>query len=263
MHKTKSIWGRYDGKADKLFLFQGGFCRISLKHFSGGWIIKEQRTSEAFGEFSFDVLENAEELNEPHLFQTGRSDILYAQPALPVKPIVFRNNTTLTVSPKQSLQIFLAVPVNIQFYFGQVETEHLITEFSTQRLSDTWFGEPDNGEPAFSVGSRFSTQQNQLDATYFEAVIPIRIHNISNQLMDLQRLIIHVEHLNLYQKGGQLLTDVVSIEFKGQDSISSLQFSTEKSLHGESPQLLSKARQATSKNILGKSFHYIKNFTQL
>ncbi|WP_423126596.1 DUF432 domain-containing protein [Gaoshiqia sp. Z1-71] len=262
MQKTKSIWGKYEGKPGRFFKFKGGFTEIQVKRFAGGWMFKENRTETAHDTFSADISEEGEALLEAQIYQTGRSEILFAQPALPKKPVVFRNNKPMIVSPMQSIRLFLSVPVNIQFYFSQPKNENLMCEFSTFRLSDTWFGEPDGGEPAFSIGSRFALQGDQLQKEYYDAVCPVHIQNNSNQALDLQRLIIHVENLNTYQKSNQLVTDLVTIEFKGQDMISSLQFSTEKGLHGESPLLISKARMATSKNILGQSFHFIKNFTQ-
>ncbi len=263
MQRVKPVWGKYEGKNEQEFVFQGGFTSITLKRFYGGWMIRENKQESCFENFSFELVEQNTEDRDMGLFQTGRSEILFVQPALPVKPVVFRNNKSLSVSPRQTFRIFLAIPVNIQFYYSQVDPEHLFSEYSTERLSDTWFGEPDNGEPAFSVGSRFARQIDQLASGYFEASCPVQISNNSNQLLDLQRLIIHVENLNLYQKGVHLVTDSVSIEFKGKDQVSNLHFSTERSIHGEAPLLVGKARQVTSKNILGKSFHFIKNFTQL
>ena len=263
MQSVKQVWGRYEGKNKQEFVFQGGFTRIILKRSYGGWMIRENKQESCFDFFSFEPAEQNTEDRDMSLFQTGHSEILFVQPALPVKPVVFRNNKSLAISPRQTFRIFLAIPVNVQFYYSQVDPEHLFSEYSTERLSDTWFGEPDNGEPAFSVGSRFAGQIDQLASRYFEATCPVLISNNSNQLLDLQRLIIHVENLNLYQNKEQLVTDSVSIEFKGKDLISNLHFSTEKSIQGEAPLLVGKARQLTNKNILGKSFHFIKNITQL
>ncbi len=262
MEKIKSIWGKYDVNNDNAFHVQGGFVDIQLMRFSTGWMIKDEYTESVADQFLLEISKESNVLQDAHIYQTGTSKVLYVKPSLPVKPIVFRNNTELWISPKQSIRIFLAVPINIQFYTRKVDVENLFYEIPTCRLSDTWFGEPDSGEPAFSVGARFGTQPKQLEVSYFEAMCPVQIHNNSSQMMELQRLIVQVDYLKLYQKDNQLITDLVSVEYKGQDQVSSLQFSTEAHLHGSSLMILNKARQDTNKNIFGKSFHFIKNLSQ-
>ena len=262
MEKIQSIWGKYEGSNDNTFHVQGGFVGIKLMRYATGWMIRDEYMESVADHFMSEMLKESNVLLDSHIYQTGTSKVLYVKPSLPVKPIVFRNNTELWISPKQSLRIFLAIPINIQFYTRRVDDENLFYEASTYRLSDTWFGEPDSGEPAFSIGARFGTHPKQLEARYFEAICPVQIHNNSSQMLELQRLIVQVDYLKLYQKDNHLITDLVSVEYKGPDQVSNLQFSTEKQFHGDSPVILNRPRKDTGKNILGKSFHFIKNLSQ-
>lgn len=262
MQKQKHIWGKHEGKHEQLLRLTGGFCQLELKHFPGGWAVSSSKASEPQDEMQLSIGTGEGLPDNPHIFQTGRSSILYIQPALPPKPIVFKNNKTVSIRPHQTIRIYLVVPLYIQLYYKTIDAEHLLAEYETERLTDTWFGEPDAGTPAFSVGSRFGLQPEELDINQHEVLIPVNIQNNSTQLLDLQRLLIRVDMMNLYQVGRQYIADLETIEFKGADQSGHLSFSTDKALHGNSPVLLGKARQSSSRNLLGHSFHFIKQFTQ-
>jgi len=263
MQKQKNIWGKHEGKLNEFIQLESGYCSLLLNHFSGGWVVGNKKKDVPASETIFDAGPDEKPLTDFHRYQTGRSDSLFIQPALPPKAVVFRNNKKIIIRAHQSLRIFIAVPLYIQLFYKQVDADHFLAEFETERLSDTWFGEPDSGTPAYSVGARFADTPGELQTAAHEIIVPVNIQNNSNQLLDLQRLLIRVELMNLYLVDSQLMSDLETIEFKGKEQVGSLHFSTDKTIHGSEPQLISKARQASSRNILGHSVHFIKQMTQL
>jgi len=262
MENKKSIWGKYELKNGENFQFEGGRTLVFVRRLTNGWMISGKTQNEISNQLAFEACEPFQPTGDEAIFQTGRSEVLHVQPALPLKPVVLRNNKTINVSPKQSIKLYLAIPLNVQFYYSQADEEHLMHEVSLDILSDTWFGESDNGEPAFSIGQRVSLSPEDLELKKHEAFCPVKINNNSNHLLELQRLIIRVENLSLYQTHNQFITSRLSIDFKGPDQISNLDFSTDKSIHGDHPVLLAKARNPVTKTILGKSFYFIKHLTQ-
>lgn len=263
MQKPKHIWGKYEGHEDQQLVLSGGFCKLAMKHLPGGWAVSYNKQAESRDAMHLETISTSELPENPHIFQTGRSQNLFIQPALPPKPVVFRNNKTVSIRQHQSIRIYLAVPLYIQLYYKATDADHLIAEYETERLTDTWFGEPDNGTPAFSVGSRFALSAADLLMSQHEVLVPVQIQNTSTQLLDLQRLLIRVDLMNLYQVGNQIISDLASIEFKGPGQTGNLGFSTDKAVHGQSPLLVAKSRQSAARNILGHSFHFIKQMTQL
>jgi len=263
MHKKQEIWGKHDGKAEQLMHFEGGYCSLAMKYLSGGWIIKQEKRTELAAELSFYQDTEDKRLSDAQIYQTGRSSGLYILPAMPPKPVVFRSNKKISIRQHQTLRIYLAVPLYIQLYYQQIENDNLLCEFETERLSDTWFGEPDSGTPAFTVGSRFALQSNDLEVNHHEVIVPVNIHNNSPQLLDLQRLLVRVDLMNLYLVNNSLTSDLGTIEFKGQGQTGQLTFTTDKAIHGATPRQIAKARVASNRNILGHSFHFIKQITQL
>jgi len=263
MQNKETIWGKHEGKGDRMIHIEGGHCSLKLKYLNGGWTIQHETLTKTADDFRFEYLTSNDKLGNAHIYQTGRSANLVVQPAMPPKPVVFRSNTKIIIRPQQTLRIYLIVPLYIQLYYKSAEADNLLAEFDTERLSDTWFGEPDSGTPAFAVGSRFGMNANDLQAAAHEILVPVNIHNSSTQLLELQRLLVRVDMMNIYQKGEQLIADLGIVEFKGQGQVAHIDFTTEKSTHGDSPRLIGKSRQASNRNLLGHSFHFIKQMTQL
>lgn len=263
MHRKPEFWGKHEGKAEQIMHFEGGYCSLTMKYINGAWVIKQDKTSIIAQELSFTQKADNQSINDAQIYQTGKSSVLYVLPAMPPKPVVFRSNKKINIRQHQSLRIYLAVPLYVQLYYKQVENDNLLSEFETERLSDTWFGEPDSGTPAFTVGSRFALKPEELAVSQHEVIVPVNIHNNSQQLLDLQRLLIRVDMMNLYLVDNTLISDLGTVEFKGQGQTGQLTFTTDKAVHGSAPKQVAKARVTSNRNILGHSFHVIKQITQL
>lgn len=191
-------------------------------------------------------------------FQTGKSDSLIIAPALPVKPLVFKG-TGLNVLPGQKLTFFLKIPLAFQIYFSKIQPENLLRVITYKRLSDTWFGEPDSGEPAFSLGNEFYLDLDEIDSTDFEAICPVVVNNVSSEILNVQRLIIREEYVTLYKNNDKIITSVVHVEYKGNDVASEVDYHYSKQYNGEKQEILAKPRNTSGKSILKLNFHFIKN----
>lgn len=260
--KKITLWGKYELKADQTFHFKGGESAISVKRLAGGWAIAEMPNDTPTGELTTKTgIPFTSDGNE-QIFQTGRSDVLHFVPALPSKPVVIRNQGQIKISPRHSIKLYLTLPLNVQFYYSQVDEHYFMCEFALKKLSDTWFGETDSGEPAFALGKQGNLSINDLSQDPYEILCPVKINNHSNHQLEIERLIVRVENLAIYQKAGKLISSQVHIDFKGTDQVSNLHFSTDKAIHGEHPTQIAKARGLATKTILGKSFHFFKHLTQ-
>jgi hypothetical protein len=198
------------------------------------------------------------DFSQGEYFQTGKSNSLILTPALPDKPLVFKGSQ-LHVSPGQRLTFFLKIPLTLQVYFSKILPGNMMKELPTRRLSDSWFGDPFNGEPAFLLGSEFSRFMDITDTSFFDAVCPVTIFNNSSIVLEVERLIIRVENLTLYQKDNKMITSQVAIEYKGKEVISSVGYHSSKLYHGEKAEIIARPRNEASKNLLKINFHFIKN----
>jgi hypothetical protein len=191
-------------------------------------------------------------------FQTGKSNSLIIVPAMPAKPLVFKGSG-LFVLPGQKITIFLKIPLAFQVYFSKIQPENLLKEITYKRLSDTWFGEPDSGEPAFALGSEFYLNIDEIKITDLEAICPVIIENNSATILNLQRLLIRDENVTLYKNNEKIVTSVVHVEFKGDDIASSVDYRYSKEYNGEKQEVLAKPRNNSGKGLLHMNFHFIRN----
>ena len=82
----------------------------------------------------------------------------------------------------------------------------MIKEISPVKLTNTWFGEPHDGEPAFALNAGSWQSPDELDLSPFEAICPVTIHNNFAGVLEVVRLIIRVENMTLYKVDGRQTT---------------------------------------------------------
>lgn len=200
----------------------------------------------------------SEEATLADYFQTGKSNSLIIAPALPAKPLVFKGSG-LNILPHQNITIFLKIPLAFQIYFSKIQPENLLREIAYKRLSNTWFGEPDAGEPAFALGSDYHLNINEIKICDLEAICPVTIQNSSNSILNVQRLIIRTENITLYKNEDKIITSLVFVEHKGNDVLGSVDYRYSKIYDGGKQEILAKPRNAAGSSILTRNFHFIKN----
>ncbi len=225
--------------------------RVGIKRESEGWFFlqfddqqEDEKTTPDFSTGEF--------------YQTGKSNSLLISPSLPLKPLVFKGSG-LFVSPGQKLLFYLKIPLTVQLYFSKIQPEKLLKEIFVNPLSNTWFGDPDSGEPAFSLGNEYFLKPENAQPGSYEALCPISIYNNSPGVLEVERLIIRVENLTLYKINGKIVTSLVSLEYKGKDVISSASYHYSKSIHGEKAEIIAKPQSSMAKSMLKINFHFIKN----
>lgn len=205
-----------------------------------------------------DDIHLSEEATLADYFQTGKSNSLLIAPALPAKPLVFKG-TGLNVLPGHSITIFLKIPLAFQIYFSKIHAENLLREISYKRLSNTWFGEPDAGEPAFALGSEYYLDMEEIKINGLEAICPVNIKNSSNSILMVQRLIIRTENITLYKNNNKIVTSLVHIVHRDTEEVGSVEYKYSKIYDGENQEILANPRNASGSSLLNINFHFIKN----
>lgn len=258
----QSFWKKYEFTVNQTLQFNAGFAEVLVKRIANGWLLKSYSHDQPVADLEVEEIEGIKNDSEVYHFQTGKSHELIVVPAFPSKAVVFKNNKNIKISAGESASLYLRIPLILQFYFHEVKDENRLFEIPMQRLSDTWFGDPDNGEPAFSIGNNYETQFDELEVMPWEAITPVEIINNTTGVFELQRLILRVEDFSLFLKNKQLLSNHVAIEFKGPEHAGSVNLSVKKEIHGQKPLQLARPRNAVGRNLLRKSFFFIKNIYQ-
>jgi hypothetical protein len=225
---------------------------LGVKRENEGWFVKVFENCNDIKEIDKTAI------GEGEYFHSGKSNNLIITPALQHKPLVFKGNKIL-IAPRQRLTFFVKIPLVLQLYFSKIHDDNLLKGIPSKRLSDTWFGEPDNGVAAFALASGYQLDFAETASSEVEAVCPVSIFNDWDQQLEIQRLIIKADNLTLYKNNAQFVTSLVKLEYKGQNTISSVNYGTSKLYHGENPETIAKARSNDTKSLLKANFHFIRN----
>lgn len=246
-----SLFGKLHIETGKQHLVELEKFRLGIKREKEGWYLLQMENKN-------QQKEEIPDFSAGDYFQTGQSNALVLAPSFPSKPLVFKGSG-MFVSPGQKLLFYLKIPLTVQIYFTKSQPEKLLKSLLVNPLSNTWFGEPDSGEPAFSLGNDYYLDPANAQPGSYEALCPVSIYNNSSGVLQVERLIIRVENLALYKKNDSIITSLVSIEYKGKDVISSVSYQHNKNIHGEKAELLAKPQSGSNKNLLKMNFHFIKN----
>lgn len=174
------------------------------------------------------------------------------KPVLPDRPLVLRPEFPVTLLPGQQINYNLPVPAWLQIRQGS----QVLTEVISKQLSGTFAGDPWNGELAYAFDIPL-TQHTPDSTPDWKALCSLTIKNESTALLDFQRFILRVSYLSVLLSGDQLITDGVRVSFRGQDQVSQVSFERVGVKTGAT--MLSPPRNTDTRNLLVKSFVFIKN----
>jgi hypothetical protein len=119
------------------------------------------------------------------------------QPALADRPVVSRPEDPLFVPPGESLTLYLSTALWIRIEL--VETNRLLHEMPSFRMSDTWFGPSTvEGEMCYATRTAGRVRLENVPRRFHRAVTPLRIRNSASDALALERVQLPVEHLALY-----------------------------------------------------------------
>lgn len=245
------IFGKHVIPDGEHTIFSHGNFSLAVKRENEGWLFLQTDNKRSAKNLTPDF-------SGAEYFKTGKSDTLRLVPALPEKPLIFKGNN-LHISSGQKLIFFLKLPLNIQGYFSKIQPENLIKEISPFKLTDSWFGEPHNGEPAFALDSGSWQSKDEILLSPLEAICPVTISNNFSGVLKVERLIIRVENMTLYKVAGKLITSLLTVEYKGKTINSSAKYSYSKTFHGEKPEIVAKPRTVTESNLKKINFYFIQN----
>ncbi len=194
-------------------------------------------------------------------FITGSGEEILIRPALPDRPVIVRPRSPVAILPGRSARFFVRIPTWVSIIAASGERRTMLIQRPVVRLSNTWFGEPDNGELCYAFASPLAASPAETMPTPFTVVCPITIRNETAGPLDFQRLCVRVQYLSLYAGAENLATNEVVFHFHGADQSSQITFHEEPPDFERDVRRISGPQVSPSKNLIQKSFEYIKSLT--
>jgi hypothetical protein len=255
------MWQKYKLETNKIFEGKIGYRKFWICKIDLVWNIAVQVSE---GPESTQTPKEVEKLPQSvqwsHLIADVHQTVLI-MPAMPDRPVVIKPEKSFTLLPGISLDILIRIPVWVQIYASRVKEHQLMIDFPSRQISSTWFGDPDNGEIAYSLSDPAYFLSSDLVADDDHAICPVKIKNESDTILNFQRLSVPANQLNIYSDKGKLFTNEVRVRFKGEEQQTDLQIMNGSPEIAQGYPLLSHSRLKPNKNILRKSFYFLKSIT--
>jgi len=182
-------------------------------------------------------------------------------PAMPDRPVVIRPRYPLNVPRGKEVLFFVSIPVWVRVLIGEGESLPLC-ELPTVVLSSTWFGDPITGELCYSLKTKVLRQIGMVENRAHMAVCPVLIRNQALADLDFQRICIRVEYLSLYRGQTRLWTNLVEVQFHGENLNSTIITGRQAPEFEPTAEKLCEARLAAERSLLKKSFFFLKSLTE-
>jgi hypothetical protein len=197
-------------------------------------------------------------------FVTGSEDIrIRLTPLTPDKPVVVNPEYPVQILPGQSAKFFILLPAWIEVSI-QKSPPVILSEIPSAVLSATWFGGPLDGILSYSLNSpaiRRTDESVLPEPGELKIISPLSIRNKSEELLSLQDLNIHCEHLKVYQGATRNWTNEIQISFFGGSQPSKVHYVEKRPNFEEVGKGHSGPRIKIRQDLLAKSYSFLKNFT--
>lgn len=143
---------------------------------------------------------------------------LRISPVFPDRHLVVKPEHPFTLMRRASARIYLRVPVwvRVESMDRPGGRTALITEVPTVALSETWWGDFQDGELAYWLTTE---GHSQLTPDLFDThlvISAVQLDNLSEDDLRVEKLSLRVEHLSIYEKDGWLWAEEVRVEYHGE-----------------------------------------------
>lgn len=144
------------------------------------------------------------------------------RPRLLDRALVVKTNQPVIIPPEENITFYISSPICIAVAAGEEGVE--LQEVATVRLSDTWFGATTlAGELQYAAKTQARNSKAEVPLRPHRAVTPVTIHNLSETLLEIQKLSIPLPCLAVYGlDDGTLWTDPVSLRHTAGSQLSEL-----------------------------------------
>lgn len=243
MSNLSSVWGKLD-------LSRGPFS-IPLAENSQITISRDER--EVLVSVQVDGNEKISR------FVTGDDHNVYLEPGLPDLPLMIKPSAPVSILPSKKLESLIEVPLVVRILFGSSKSKRLLMEHSCRNMSKSFFGTLEGGEFAYSIESPLHHEVGEYKDEGFTVFCPLTIHNKSSYNLEFEKMILRVPFLSIYGNRQELMANTVVISFSGPDQISQIQYKKVPPGQDGEFKMLAPPQKEGDKNLLLRSFYFLKN----
>jgi hypothetical protein len=186
----------------------------------------------------------------------GDGGRLHLAPALPDRLVVVKPQVSFQLIPGASARVYVRVPVHVVVRHGGADGS-LLTEFPSMRMSDTWWGDLEDG----ALGYWLSTHARRaLTPDLVEphlAICTLNLSNRSRETLPVEKIALRVSHLSIFASGEGLWCDEVQVTWSGGED-SAIEMSGEVPVEAPGARLLVPPRHPVDRGFRARTFARIR-----
>ncbi len=180
-------------------------------------------------------------------------------PRTPDLPVVLRSSELIELASNAKVSFEVYLPLWIQLvHTGRPErkmVEGVLDDVPSVALKRSWFGNRESGEVAYSW--RFTACARQSYQRHF-LTVPVSIVNRSNAVLRFESFLLRVIHLSVFSDDDRLVTNGVTVVFKGTEQLSQISFENDDAILSRGGIRRSGPRESSSSDIIRRSFSWLR-----
>lgn len=177
-------------------------------------------------------------------------------PALPDRPLVLEPEMPFVLLPGTEARVYVRVPLVARLELDLDGAPHVLAEHPAIELSDTWWGDVEEGEIAYWLHTSARRTVAPELLTSHQAICPLQLVNRSPDELRVERLTLRVAHLSIFagRETGGLWTDVSRVRYMGEDEGSQIDNSGAPPDEAEGGQLVTRPREPLTRGLRARTF---------
>ena len=193
---------------------------------------------------------------------TGEISVVRLSPAAPDRSVVARPETPLRIPPDNEVLFFVSVPLWMRVSVGEQASEmSTLTEEPTRVLSNTWFGEPTEGELCYALKTGASRDLDGVKRGSYRFVCPLLVKNHSTEELSFQKVCLPVPYVQLYFGNKRVWSNRISLSYLGKSQFSSVVFDSGAPEYEDGLESVGEPRLKERKSFMRRSFDTLRSFT--
>ena len=256
-----NIWDSYNIDDGKYGYFQIRELHLWIQKMYQEWIVGWKQKPEYPENVSMQILDTCTEgsIEWRRKVVKDTDSLIHLSPLMPERAVVVKPDSALQITAGAEALFYVSIPMWIGVFTGK--SQSALFEVPTISLSNTWFGEPNNGSLCYSIKTSIHSIFSNLSLQSNEVVCPVQIKNTASVDLDFTRLCIQTDYLSIYKIDNELWTNKLHVHFRGIDKDSNIIYENSYPEKNRKYTLVFKSRKKYSKSYSIKSFDTFKFFS--
>lgn len=183
-------------------------------------------------------------------------DAMTVRPAFPDLPVIIVPTEPVCVLRSALYSFVLPVDPWVQLVAERKgRPPEVVLDIPTARLHRVWFGSSEHGEPAYQAPFDPFAPGESPDGVH----ISVQIQNSSPSALWFEQIAVRVNELDVGTLGHELVSNPVTIVFKGTDQLSTVNVGSFAA--GKKPTVVTPRRVTGGNDLIRKSFVFLRELT--